>query len=184
MYNVLLCLVGESGSGKTTIADALANKYNLKVLKSYTTRPPRENDDSHILISDEEFAHLTDIVAYVEYNGYKYCATKEQLNNSDIYVIDPDGLNMLRDKYKDKLILDYYVSVSEEERMRRMQNRGDSESAINARIELDKKVFANCNTTFTISNEYEQDFTDTIDFLYQSACLFDAYFLPDPEEIV
>lgn len=184
MENVLLCLVGESGSGKTTIADTLEKRYNLRVLKSYTTRPPRNNDNSHIFISDEKFSCLTDVIAYVEYNGYKYCATKEQLNNSDIYVIDPDGLKMLKDKYKDKLIVDYYVYVSEEERKHRMRKRGDSENAINARIEYDKQAFANCDITFTVSNECKQDLNNTVDFLYQSACLFDSYFLPDSEEIV
>ena len=92
-------LVGESGSGKTTIADMLAEKYNLSVLKSYTTRPPRVNDDSHIFVSIEEFNKLENKIAYTEFNGNYYCATADQLDNSDIYVIDPDGIKYLKEHY-------------------------------------------------------------------------------------
>ena len=48
-------IVGQSGSGKTTIMTTLEEKYELKSIQSYTTRPKRSDGETgHIFISDEE----------------------------------------------------------------------------------------------------------------------------------
>ena len=61
MSKFLIVLCGKSGCGKTTIASLLQEKYNLKVIQSYTTRPPRyKNEEGHIFISKEEFDNLKD----------------------------------------------------------------------------------------------------------------------------
>ena len=63
--NIFL-VMGESGSGKDTITKELSNKYGLKVLKSYTTRPKRYDDeDTHIFISEEEFDNLENRCALI-----------------------------------------------------------------------------------------------------------------------
>ena len=70
MSKVLLVLLGESGTGKTTIANELRNKYNMKVLQSYTTRPKRdENEDGHTFVSLGEYLLLKDKVAENKYSG-------------------------------------------------------------------------------------------------------------------
>lgn len=95
---ILLC--GKSGSGKTTIADFLEKYDDLKVLQSYTTRPKRTpTETGHTFISDEDFNYLINICAYGEFGGYRYCATKEQIDNSDIYVIDAQGIEFFRKNY-------------------------------------------------------------------------------------
>ena len=54
MNNIFL-IVGCSGSGKTTITEQLEQKYGLKSIQSYTTRPPRyDGETGHIFISNEE----------------------------------------------------------------------------------------------------------------------------------
>ena len=89
----LILICGKSGSGKTTIANQLTAKYGLKQLKSYTTRPRRKYSESDHMFADKNvFEHHKEgnrIVADATINGYKYWATKEQLDHSDIYVIDP-----------------------------------------------------------------------------------------------
>ena len=45
MSKVLLVLLGESGTGKTTIANRLKQKYGMKELPCYTTRPKRKEDE-------------------------------------------------------------------------------------------------------------------------------------------
>ena len=91
--NVLVLLVGKSGAGKTTLENRLVKNFGFHGTKSYTTRPKRfEGEDSHIFISEDEFNALENKVAYTEFNGYKYCATKEQLDNASVYVVDPDGV--------------------------------------------------------------------------------------------
>ena len=75
----------------------------MKVLQSYTTRPKRtEYETGHTFVSEEEFDLLSDICAYGEFGGYRYCATAEQVDNSDVYVIDAQGVDYFKKYYHGK----------------------------------------------------------------------------------
>lgn len=143
--NGIILLAGKSGSGKSSVVEYLYKKYGLREVLSYTTRPKRsKNDNTHIFVTDEEFDRIpeADMVAYTEFAGYRYCATKNQVENADIYVIDPDGiLEFLKRYHSDKEIFPIYLSVSKRERMRRMLNRGDSVEMAEKRILNDDKKF-------------------------------------------
>ena len=96
-----------------------------KILQSYTTRPKRTpNETGHTFVSDEEFNNLENICAYGEFGGYKYCATKEQVDNSDIYVIDAQGIEYFKKYYhgKRKPIV-VYISISPIKRFIRLIKR-------------------------------------------------------------
>ena len=41
-----LLIVGRSSSGKTSIASAACDRLGLKLVKSYTTRPPRNEEEA------------------------------------------------------------------------------------------------------------------------------------------
>lgn len=135
--------MGESGSGKDTIAEILRLDFGLTSLISYTTRPPRyKGENTHIFITDEEFVKLKNIVAYTEFNGYKYCATSEQVDNNDVYVIDPDGVIFFKECYKgDKEVFVVYLRVGMLTRFWRMIKRGDGIKAAWNRIKYDKEKF-------------------------------------------
>lgn len=153
--NFVLLLIGESGSGKSTIAQKLCEEYGLKELQSYTDRPKRyEGETGHIFVTKEEADEIylrERIVAYTEFNGNRYFATMKQLEESDIYVIDPDGLESLVKSYDmiTKSIYAIYVLTTERERYERMRNRGDSEEMALQRLSHDREKF---NKTFTVSN--------------------------------
>ena len=101
MNKPLFLFVGPSGSGKTAVAEYLESTQGYKSVQSYTTRSPRyENETGHIFVSNDEFDKLQDLVAYTEYNGNKYCATSEQVDEADIYVIDVPGVEVFLKKYK------------------------------------------------------------------------------------
>ena len=140
MYNTLFLFCGKSGSGKTTIADILENKFGYKQLKSYTTRPPRyENESGHTFITDEEFDKLQNIIAYTEYNGHRYCATKEQIDEASIYVIDVPGIETLLKKYDTNRHIEIiYFDTTVKTRIERMVDRGDSDTAIVGRLHNDE----------------------------------------------
>lgn len=132
--------VGPSASGKTTIANEL-EKWGYKQVKSYTTRMPRyEGEDNHTFVTDEEFNELKNIIAYTEYNGHRYCATKEQIDNADIYVVDIDGVKTLLEKYDslERLIKIWYFDSNASNRIGRMIKRGDSDTAIVGRLYNDE----------------------------------------------
>ena len=85
----IVLVVGESGSGKSTICNLLTTRYGLKQVESYTTRPMRyEGESGHTFVNDAEFDALDNMCAYTVFDGYKYGATQEQVDNADLYVID------------------------------------------------------------------------------------------------
>lgn len=99
---ICFCLVGKFGTGKSTIADYAALMLNFNVLQSYTTRPRRSEDEiGHIFVTDDEYNNLTDVVAETNFGNYRYCATKEQIDNADIYIVDKSGIENIIDKYLD-----------------------------------------------------------------------------------
>ena len=141
MTKPLFLFVGKSASGKTTIADMLENQYGLVQTRYYTTRPPRYEDEiAHTFITDEEFDQLEDIVAYTEYNGFRYCATSEQIDNVSIYVVDVPGVTTLLDKYKtERPVVIFYFDTSVCTRIDRMMERNDSDMSIVSRLYTDEK---------------------------------------------
>lgn len=138
----LYCIVGESGSGKTTIVDKLAEKFGYKVLRSYTTRSPRnECDTDHTFVSLQEYGDLQDKVATCEFNGNFYCATAEQVEEADLYVVDVAGIKELKEKYKGKKnIVVIYIKVPMDIRLERMLRRGDGVKAWE-RLQHDYEAF-------------------------------------------
>lgn len=134
--------VGKSGSGKTTVVNHLEKLYGYTSVQSYTTRPPRREDETgHIFVTDEEFDELKDIIAYTEYNKYRYCATAEQLDQVNCYVIDVPGVEFLLDKYTntERHIHIIYLDTTVKTRIDRMVDRGDSDHAIVSRLYQDEE---------------------------------------------
>lgn len=140
MSKPLYLFVGESASGKTSVAEYLEKVKSMRSVQSYTTRPPRyEGEKGHRFISEEEFDKLENIVAYTEYNNNRYCSTQKQINDSDIYVIDPLGVETLLEKYKpyNREIYIIYFYANDGIRTSRMHKRGDSDKKILERLTTD-----------------------------------------------
>lgn len=92
---MIYLIVGRTGSGKDYLAEKLTER-GLKQVLSYTTRHKRnENENSHIFITPEEADQFTDKVAQTVINGYEYFATLKQVSTSNIYIIDPNGIDVL-----------------------------------------------------------------------------------------
>ena len=144
MAKPLVLIVGKSGSGKTYLSKFLEHNYGMKMLNRYTTRPPRINEkDGHIFISYEDYVMLQNKVATTYYHGNYYCATKEQCEESDIYVIDPSGLKSFRNHYNgEKQIKVVYLKVGWIIRLYRMIKRGDGVCNTLKRIIYDYKEFS------------------------------------------
>ena len=141
--NNLYLIIGPSGSGKTRLADGLSRKCGMKSVESYTTRSPRyPGEPGHIFVSDDEFDRLGELFAYTEYNGHRYGVTKDILDGSDIYVIDPDGAIYLAEHYSGKPLRYIWLSTSPGICFKRMLLRGDSEEKANERIKNDESRFS------------------------------------------
>lgn len=142
--NYIFLIVGPSGSGKTTLAKRLS-LIGLHELQSYTTRPPRfPGETGHIFVSEFKAEHP---VAYTNFNGYDYWATAEQVDASDVYVIDPAGIEWFLSQYHGKRVpIIVYLDVPEDVCRARMKERGDSDEAVEGRIEHDRKAFEGVRT--------------------------------------
>lgn len=152
--NYIVLLIGKSGTGKSTIENIFKNKYGYTPVKSYTTRAPRfENEDSHIFVTENEYiAMKDDMCAYTEFDNHKYWATNKQVDESDIYVIDPTGIDYFKTHYKgNKKIIAVELLAHKKTRYKRMVSRGDSVWTAIRRIRHDKKAFANSQPDLTIN---------------------------------
>ena len=153
-----ILLVGESSSGKDSLATLLEND-GYKVLKSYATRPRRQNEgNTHIFISPEEVEqYKDDMIAYTKIGEYEYFSTKQQLIENDIYIIDPEGVKNLKSKIDENDVVVIYINVSEIERMdRALHIRKDNIQDINKRFKAEKKQFdefkLNAEFDYSLSN--------------------------------
>ena len=129
--HVLLCIMGRSASGKDTLVQKLCERTGLKQIISYTTRERRVNEgDTHIFISDEEYQQLEyggQIAAFTQIGQHKYCCTIDQLYSNDVYVIDPVGVQHLRELNLPNLrLVTVFINVPDSVREERALNkRGD-----------------------------------------------------------
>lgn len=169
---LLICLIGTSGCGKSSLAQKLERKYGLASVKSYTTRQIRENDpndiNTHIFISpDRVDEYKDDIVADNTYNGSYYFATKNQIDNADLYIVDKKGLVDIFKKYYGKDVIAIYLDVPPEIAAKRMESRGDSNEAIMARLQYDAEAFKNVKSLcdFVCPNETQAQQNEICEFI-------------------
>ena len=135
--HTVYCVLGRTSSGKSTIVRQAAEKLNMKVLKSYTTRERRANetDDNadHTFINAldvEKYKH--DMVAYTDRVGYCNFATKNQLLESDFYIINPFGFLQLKEILNkldiDIQLVSIFITTPYRTLIERAKKRGDFES--------------------------------------------------------
>lgn len=144
--HVLLCVMAESSAGKDTLVNKLCEKTNYHQLISYTTRPRRVNEgDTHIFVTEEDYQEMFEanqVAAYTEINSYKYWCTIDQLYSTDVYVIDPLGVDVLKKLDLPNLrIVSVYINVPEELRRQRAQSRGDDMSVYRSRSLSERQQF-------------------------------------------
>lgn len=160
--HVLICLMGRTASGKDTLANKLCERTGLRQIISYTTRERRVNEgDTHIFISDEEYQSLEDsgqIAAFTQIGPYKYCCTINQLYENDVYVIDPLGVQHLRDLDLPNLrLVTIYVNTPDDIRKERaLSKRGDDRLTFIKRDHAEREQFRtmlrNADFDYAVSN--------------------------------
>jgi len=153
---MLYCIIGPSGCGKSTVLSEL-NKLGFKSPDSYTTRPPRyPGEGGHTYITIEEYNKLQNKVAYTHFNGYDYCVTGEMLDGCDFYIVDPAGIEALRENgYKNFKVIG--LDLEPRDCASRMLARGDKGQDILDRLDNDLYMFRNFNSTCDLIIDATQD---------------------------
>lgn len=160
--HVLLCIMGRTASGKDTLVNKLCERTGLRQIISYTTRERRLNEgNTHIFISDEEYQALEDanqIATFTQIGPYKYCCTVEQLYQNDVYVIDPIGVQHLRELNVPNLrIVTIYINTPDEIRKERALNQRRDDRLTFMKRDLDERaqfreMLRNADFDYAISN--------------------------------
>lgn len=139
-------IIGRTASGKSSITRAVCDRLGLNQVISYTTRPRRSKEKDcvdHIFITEEDIEkYQGDIAAYTEINGYKYFTTYDVLDKSDIYVIDPIGVDNLKLKCGNRYrFIEIYIRVPKTIASDRAKQRGDKVKDFKARFESEDTQF-------------------------------------------
>ena len=185
MSKYIFLIVGCSGSGKTTITEQLEQRYGLKSIQSYTTRQPRyDGETGHIFVSNEEFDKLTDMVGYTEFVANRYCATAEQVENNDLYVIDPKGIDFFMKSYKgNKIPKVIFISSDLTTRYERMVERAEIKGSTYTeavdialgRIKNDVNEFYDyihnrASIDYIVNNNQNDNLNNVVNKIYEYIC--------------
>lgn len=130
----IFLIVGRTASGKTSLAKGACRQLGLNLLKSYITRPPRNDEteeSDHIFIHPEEVENYRNrMIAYTDkVDQYVRFATIDQLLSSDLYIIDPNGIEYLKNldmpELRDIKFIEIYVRTPYLLLKERANRRGD-----------------------------------------------------------
>lgn len=123
---MIVLLVGKSAAGKDSVAEKMEG-YGLKSVISHTTRPQRSADDiRHVFVSDAEAdALIADAVATTVINGYRYFATKSDMEIANLYTIDPNGIEELLGNMPDAEFGICYIDSDDAMRRKMAISRAD-----------------------------------------------------------
>lgn len=175
---MIYLIIGRTGSGKDYLAQKLVEN-GLRQVKSYATRPKRtDSEDTHIFITPDEAHTYIDKVATTNINGYEYFATKQQIESSDIYVIDPKGMQELVTNMPDTEFQIIYMKSDDFERrvhaIKRAEDKIKEEEIFAQRDEAENAQFTefenkidkieteivfpeNVDSVIVIHNDYKKD---------------------------
>lgn len=160
--HVLICVIGRTSCGKDTLVNKLCQRTGLTAITSYTTRSRRVNEgETHIFSTIEEYEQMKNdgnVAAYTEIAGNIYWTTIDQLFKHSIYIIDPYGVETLRQLNLPNLrIVTVYINVPDDIRKERALNkRGDDRLKFMKRDMAERDQFRtmlrNANFDYAVSN--------------------------------
>ena len=166
MYNYtmktgfLLILTGSSASGKNTISKKILAKYpNFSKVITTTTRTPRPGETNGVdyYFTDpkkfKEMVKTGEIMEYAQYSGNFYGTSKSQiqqvLEGKDlIWIIEATMASKAKEFFPSYNTLVIYISLPENEAIRRLTTRGMNEEVIQQRLEQDRINWQNLKEKF------------------------------------
>lgn len=171
---MIYLIAGRSGAGKDYLVSKIIELSKeitgkaFTTVKSYTTRPPRyENEDTHIFIAKEDVNKYPDKVAITKIGEYEYFATAEQVNSSEIYVIDPKGIDELIKNMPDTEFQIVYVQADEDinrriNAVKRADDKIREEEIFSARDAAENEQFTEFEDKIHNRMDYEKCFPDNV----------------------
>lgn len=167
---------------------------HLKPIVSYTTRPKRETETDgveHYFITPEEAKKKLEtekILAYTKIGEVEYFSTFESIGDSNLYIVDPNGIKYLKEHFPEINTKVVYVSASLETRTKRSQKRDTKESGevFNKRNVDEDEQFTefeqNGHIDLLIVNDTDEESYPLVQFVgFVKQCYYEATVLNKPE---
>ena len=148
MFNTnKLVIVGCGGSGKDFLRKKLEAKgWKYGVL--YTTRPSRANEKfgvDYFFVNDQQFNDLKETQQLVESSifatNWQYGTSLDTWNNCNLFVMSPNSLKQIKEKFTLRDVFVIYLNTPEEIRKQRLASRQDADS-VERRLHTDRLDFA------------------------------------------
>lgn len=143
---IIIC--GPGGSGKDYLRKKLENKgWKYGVL--YTTRPMRSNEKfgvDYFFINDSQFDDLKETGQLAESSifahGWQYGTSVDTWNACNLFVMSPNSLRQIKEKFGLEGVFVIYLNTPEEVRRARLTLRQDADG-VERRLYTDKVDFEN-----------------------------------------
>jgi len=141
-----IIIVGPGGSGKDYLRKKLESKgWKYGIL--YTTRPMRTNEKfgvDYFFINDQQFNDLKEANQLAECSifahGWQYGTSLDVWNSCNLFVMSPNSLRQIKEKFSLKDVFVIYLNTPEEVRRIRLAARQDADS-VERRLSTDKADF-------------------------------------------
>ena len=160
--HVLLCIMGRTSSGKDTLVNKLCGRTGLTAITSYTTRPRRDGEgETHIFSTKEEYERMKsegNVAAYTEIAGNIYWTTIDQLYQHSVYIIDPKGVETLRQLSLPNLrLVTIYINTPDDVRKERALNKRGDDRLTFMKRDMDERgqfrdMLRNADFDYSVSN--------------------------------
>jgi len=141
-----LILVGKAASGKD-YARKICQELGMSYAISYTTRPPREDEEEgkdYIFLQPAEFEYMINkdkMYEYVVFKEWYYGTSNKQMDECNLFIMTPKGLAHLDPADRENSYVVYF-DIPEDIRRERMAQRAGNADSIDRRIEADEIDFA------------------------------------------
>ena len=141
-----LILVGKGGAGKDYARKMCEQWFGLQYQVSYTTRPPREDEQDGIdyhfipmrifnrMINEDKWYE------HVKFNGWNYGTTREQFASKTLFIMTPRGLEHLKPHDRSESLI-IFIDIPENIRRERLMHREMPGDTVERRLEADRLDF-------------------------------------------
>ena len=113
----IVALVGASATGKSTVERLLQDVYGMKRAISCTTRPKRHYEQDGVdyyFVTNEEVEEMSQEGLF---NNWSYCLTGAEFEDSDVVVIEPNGLRQIIENVGRESVFVVYLTYPDKERL-------------------------------------------------------------------
>ena len=120
----------------------------------------------------------------ITFDEYNNCATTEQVENNDLYIIDPKGIDFFMESYKgNKMPKVIFISSNMTTRYERMKSRAEEngseymyavksslERITNDVVEFYDYIHGQTQIDYTCKNNADDKLEDVVDRIYKYIC--------------